>query len=139
MCIRDRGKTVAFNSDGENRWTANYAGWDKYPDFWKNIVEWTFSDVEDEVCYVTTSQDGSRGTVNYFTKEFSTDSQVTAVYTDEAGNTGEIQLNPVAPGEFSGDIPVDQTGVDAINVRQSEKGEVSYNVNTAVAMQYRCV
>ena len=82
------GKTVAFNSDGENRWTANYAGWDKYPDFWKNIVEWTFSDVEDEVCYVTTSQDGSRGTVNYFTKEFSTDSQVTAVYTDEAGNTG---------------------------------------------------
>lgn len=130
------GKTVAFNSDGENRWTANYAGWDKYPDFWKNIVEWTFSDVEDEVCYVTTSQDGSRGTVNYFTKEFSTDSQVTAVYTDEAGNTGEIQLNPVAPGEFSGDIPVDQTGVYAINVRQSEKGEVSHNVNTAVAMQY---
>ena len=104
----------------KNRWTANYAGWDKYPDFWKNIVEWTFSDVEDEVCYVTTSQDGSRGTVNYFTKEFSTDSQVTAVYTDEAGNTGEIQLNPVARVN-SLVIFLHQTGVYAINVRQSKK------------------
>ncbi len=130
------GKTVAFNSDAENRWTANYAGWDKYPDFWKNIVEWTFQEDWDEVCYVTTSQDGTKGTVNYYTEDFSSKSQVTAVYTDEEGNTGEIQLNPVAPGEFTGKIPVDHVGVYSINVRQTEDGEVTHNVTSAVAMQY---
>ncbi len=99
-------------------------------------MEWTFQEDWDEVCYVTTSQDGTKGTVNYYTEDFSSKSQVTAVYTDEEGNTGEIQLNPVAPGEFTGKIPVDHVGVYSINVRQTEDGEVTHNVTSAVAMQY---
>ena len=33
------GRTVAFTSDGENKWTGNYANWDNYSTLWKNILQ----------------------------------------------------------------------------------------------------
>ncbi len=130
------GKTVSWNSDGDNRWTSNWAGWNKYAALWKNIVEWTFTDTTSEENFVSITQNSSKATISYTPKEYSENTKVIAKYTKENGESFETQLEPIAPGKYSSDIKLDTTGIYSISVRQLEKNETVSNQNTAFALQY---
>lgn len=130
------GKTVAFNSDGENKWTANYAGWSNYAALWKNIIEWTIAGEEEDGEKFLVTQNGSTANISYQIEDYNANTKVSAVYTDEEGNTKEIQLDATAPGTYEKDITFDKTGVYSINIRREENGEIVSNKNSAMAMQY---
>ncbi len=130
------GKTVAFASDAENRWTAEYAGWEEYPAFWKNIISWTESSMEDSGTSLAVSQEGSTAKVVYTTKEYDGDSEVLVVYTDEDGQQHEQSLEATSPGTFEGNLGLSKTGVYNINVRQNQSGETVSSRNATLTMQY---
>ena len=134
------GHSVAWTSDGTNQWTGNFAGWDNYATLWRNIIDWTICDDElgDDNLYV--EQNASKAVITYDTDEYSADTSLSAVITDEEGNQTEAGLIAVSPGKYQAEVPLDETGVYSVNVRKEEgKGdskEVIKSLNTATAMQY---
>lgn len=130
------GKTVAFNSDGTMQWTRNYANWEEYSLFWKNLIKYTVTESEDENNRILAEQSGSGVDITYQSSSYSASTRVTAIYTGEDGETKEIELEPSAPGTFENHISLDKTGVYSLNVRQEEDGEVTANRNAIVTMQY---
>ncbi len=130
------GRSVAWNSDGTNEWTGNFAGWDNYAALWRNIIDWTISesDLGNDVMRVT--QEAGSVIIDYETEEFTTDTDVEAVLTDEDGNRQEVKLRAVSPGKYRAQVDTDGTGVYSINVRKQDGEEIVKNVNTAAAMQY---
>lgn len=130
------GHTVAWTSDGTNRWTGNFAGWDNYVKLWRNIIDWTVYDdsLGDDTLFV--EQKASSAVINYETEEYNGKTKLQAVITDEEGKKIEASLNAIAPGRYQAEVALPDTGVYSMSVRKEENGEVVKNLNTATAMQY---
>lgn len=130
------GRSVAWNSDGTNQWTGNFAGWDNYAALWRNIIDWTISesDLGEDILQVT--QEADSVIIDYETEDFTTDTGINAVLTDENGNRRDVTLSAVSPGKYRAKVDVEETGVYSINVRKQNGEEIVKNVNTAAAMQY---
>lgn len=130
------GRTVAWASDGNNEWTAAYAAWDNYPMLWSNIVNYVLSDTELGDDDLEVVKEGNTATISYETKEYDKNTKVTAVVTDENGNTREVSLDAVKPGAFETALDIDEVGVYSVSVRKQADGEVIKSYNTAYANQY---
>lgn len=130
------GRTVAWNSDGTNEWTADYATWDNYPMLWSNIINYVTSDTglgEDNLEVV---KEGNAAVISYETKDYDKNTKVAAVVTDENGNTKEVSLDAVKPGVFETNVDMDEIGIYSVSVRKMSGKEVEKNYNTAYANQY---
>lgn len=130
------GKTAAFNSDGENTWTRDYAGWDKYPQLWKNLINYLTTDTEQGDNSISLEQKGSVAQVAFQSENYTASTKVTAFYHGDNGEKGEITLEAEAPGLFRGEMKLNESGLYSINIRQEEDGKVVNSQNTALATQY---
>lgn len=130
------GRTVAWNSDGNNEWTAEYAGWENYPLLWSNIVNYVISDTELGEDTLEMVKSGNTAAICYETKEYDENTKVTAVITDEEGNAKEVSLDAIKPGSFETELAMDETGVYNVSVRKQNGEEILKNYNTAYANQY---
>ena len=130
------GRTVAWNSDGINEWTAEFASWENYPMLWSNIIHYVISDTgfgEDNLEVV---KEGNTAVITYETKNYDKATTVTAVITDEQANATEVKLQAVKPGVFEAEFAPGDVGVYSINVRKMDGSQVVQNYNTAYANQY---
>lgn len=130
------GKTVAFTSDGENIWTGNYASWNDYPLFWKDIIEWTMSETDNKDNKTTIDQSGGKSVIQYETKEYNKNTKVIATYTNEKGEGKEVNLEASSPGIYEGKADLTDTGIYSINITKQQDGKVVSTENTAAAVQY---
>lgn len=130
------GRTVAWTSDGSNEWTGNFAAWDEYPKLWRNIIDWTIQETDIGEDYLTVQQKDSSVSIDYEAKEYDKNTKVSAIITGEDGNKKEVELKPSSPGKFTADVPVDDTGVYTISLRNLNNDKVIKTINTATAMQY---
>lgn len=130
------GRTVAWNSDGTNEWTGNFARWENYPLLWQNIIQYTISDTDLGEDYVKMEQADNGAVIRYYTDEYDAATAVTGVVTDADGQSREFELTAVAPGEYETNLPVDEIGIYGINIRKQQDGSTVKNTNTAVARQY---
>lgn len=130
------GRTVAWNSDGNNEWTAQYAAWDNYPMLWSNIVQYVISDTELGDDNLEVVKEGNTATITYETKEYDKDTKITAVVTDENGTAKEVVLDAVKPGVFETTLDMEEIGVYNVSLRKQSGEEIVKNYNTAYANQY---
>ena len=130
------GRTIAWNSDGTNEWTGNWAGWDKNPTFWKNLIQYTVSDTSLGEDTLEVVQKGAGAVIRYATDDYNSDTKIQAVYTKENGEQDTIELDPVAPGQYEAEIPLHEIGVYSISLQNKQGDTVKKSVNSAVAMQY---
>lgn len=130
------GRSAAWNSDGTNEWTGNFAGWDNYAALWRNIIDWTISNSDLGSDVLNVSQEASSILIEYKTEEYTAGTDIEAVLTDENGNRQDVTLRAVSPGQYQAQVDVDETGVYSINVRKQDGEEIVKNVNTAAALQY---
>lgn len=130
------GRTVAWNSDGNNEWTARYAAWDNYPMLWSNIINYVISDSELGEDDLEVAKEGNTASITYQTKDYDKDTKVKAVVTDENGNAKEVSLDALKPGVFGTDLDVSEVGVYSVSIRKMSGEEIVKNYNTAYANQY---
>ncbi len=130
------GHTVAWNSDATGGWTENWALWDGYVQFWKNVVDYTISDTDLDGDTLEVVQEGSSAQITYTTDDYDSNTKVSAICTDEDGNTKELVLDPVSPGTYEAKLDTDNVGVYNIAVKNQSGDEVVKSANTATAMQY---
>lgn len=130
------GRTVAWNSDATNEWTAEYASWENYPLLWSNIINYVISDTELGDDHLEVTKAGNIATISYETKDYDKKTSVTAVITDENGEKKEVNLDAVKPGVFETNLDIDAIGVYSVNVRKMQGEEIEKNYNIAYANQY---
>lgn len=130
------GRTVAWTSDGTNKWTGNFAGWDNYVTLWRNIIDWTIANTDVGEDTVNVEQNADSAVITYETSKYDENTKVTAVMTDEEGNQQDVKLKAISPGKYQGIVPISEIGVYCINLRNQNGEELVKNINTATAMQY---
>ena len=130
------GKTVAWTSDVDGRWSQNWSGWDNTALLWHNLVQYITYDMGMEGAYAEIEQNGSTAVIKYVTEEYASTTDVLATVYDDEGNSQVITLDPISPGVYTTEFEMEDTGVYSINVRQEENGEVIGSLNTAAMMQY---
>ncbi len=130
------GKAVAWNSDISGKWSSNYIPWDKNLKLWQNIINFTVENYDDQNASLEVTQQGSKATISLKNKDIDTDLKSIATVISPSGESIETELNPVAPGEFSGTIDIKENGVYMVSGRQDKNGETVSAVNAGYAVQY---
>ncbi len=130
------GKAVAWNSDVAGKWNSNYIPWDKNLKLWQNIINFTVENYDNENISLEVAQQGSKGTVNLKNKNLENELNSTATIISPNGETTDVQLNPIAPGEYSGTFNINENGVYMVSGKQMKNGEVINAVKQGHAVQY---
>jgi hypothetical protein len=130
------GKTAAWNSDISGRWSANYVPWDKNIKLWQNMINWTIENYDDENASVEAAAEGGRGTITFTDKEGTEELETVATIISPDMTSREIKLFPVAPGKYSSEFDINETGAYMVNVNQTKNGEVARALSTGLPIQY---
>ncbi len=130
------GKTVAWCSDGTNEWTAEFAMWEDYPYFWSNIINYVITDTGTGEDIIEVTDEDNMTNISLETSEYDSDTTVTAVITNDEGESLDVTLNAVKPGTYETDVDLSEVGVYSISIRKNSGDEVISSYNTAVASQY---
>ncbi|HEY6634936.1 MAG TPA: VWA domain-containing protein, partial [Acidimicrobiia bacterium] len=111
------GKVTAWTSDGGDKWSAGWAGWDGFSDFWSTIVRDTFplggsegqrieASITDEL--MTLTLEGA--------EEWPAGTQPVARVSYPDGTSTEVRLDRVSDLEFEAVVPARQGGTYAVGV-----------------------
>lgn len=130
------GRSVAFTSDVTNEWTANCAGWDSYPEFWKQIIGYTMDEAFDSESTAIAVQTGVGAKVTYTTKDTKNADSVMATYSDLDGKSHDVELKAVTPGTYEGEITVSEPGIYGVHVTREKDGKIVDSKNTQLSLQY---
>lgn len=130
------GRTVAWNSDVKNQWTAEFAGETDYVQLWRRIVDYSAGSAGIGEDSVDVNTAGGRTSIVYHANDYGESTRVEAVYTDPEGNTLTEPLQATAPGRYEAVLDTDVTGIYSLGVQRSDGGEVTNAVTTAAAVQY---
>lgn len=130
------GKAVAWNSDVSGKWSSNYIPWDKNLKLWQNIINFTIENYDNENASLEIDQQGSKATVNIKNKDIKEEFNTAATIITPSGETIETQLNPVAPGQYTGTFDIKENGVYMVSGRQKKNGELINTVKQGYAVQY---
>ncbi len=130
------GKTVAWTSDVTGNWSGDFFAWKNNPLLWNNLIQLITEKKQSEGSYATVTQNQSSATVTYHTDDFSSNTTVKAVITDDAGNSKEVDLLPKAPGDFSTDFDLTSEGVYSIAIKQFNNGAAESVLTTAAIKKY---
>ncbi|OPX44480.1 von Willebrand factor type A domain protein [Ruminiclostridium hungatei] len=130
------GKAVAWNSDVTGKWSSNYIPWEKNIKLWQNIINFTVENYNNENASLEISQQGSKATVTLKNKTADNELNTKATVLTPSGETVEAQLNPVAPGEYSGTFDIKEDGVYMVSGKQEKNGELVNALMQGHAVQY---
>ncbi len=130
------GRTVAWNSDVKNEWTAGFAGQADYVQLWRRIIDYSAGSAGIGEDSVDVNTAGGRTSIVYHAIDYGEDTKVEAVYTDPEGNTMTAPLQATAPGRYEAVLETDVTGIYNLGVQRNDGGEVTNAITTAAAVQY---
>lgn len=130
------GKTVAWNSDINGKWSGNYIAWDRNLRLWQNIINWTIEGKNNENCSVEAAFEEGLGIIDFSEKFAVQDMETVAIITGPNMESREIKLNPTSPGKYSGSFEAPENGSYMISVRQTKNGELINTATTGLSKQY---
>jgi Mg-chelatase subunit ChlD/uncharacterized membrane protein len=122
------GKAVAFTSDATGRWARNWIDWEKFPQFWGQIVRYTIGDPNASALSVSVDQQGdtaqvivdARATNGDYLNGYTLNGNIVA----PDGSAEPIELQQTAPGRYEGSFQPRDQGAYVIGVAgQSPAGE----------------
>lgn len=130
------GKTIAWNSDVNGKWSAKYISWQNNIKLWQNIINWSIEDYKNEGGTIETSISGNKGDIVFSLSDKSENLESDAVIITPNLEREEIKLRPVSPGKFTGSFDLKTAGNYMVNVRQYKDGEVVNSLTSGLIMQY---
>ncbi|KNF08147.1 Mg-chelatase subunit ChlD [Gottschalkia purinilytica] len=131
------GKTVAWTSDVNGRWSSSYLGTNEGTELFRNMVQWTFPNVNNKNLSIESKTIGNKEEIivkNTGKNDNSYKTKATIV-TPEL-KTINIDLQASKPGEFKGTIPIKSNGVYTINVNQYKDDKIVNSAKESIAINY---
>lgn len=130
------GKTAAWNSDINGKWSRNYVGWENNIKLWQNLINWTIEKYLEDDITVETEVQGGKGIITLNNKADKGEFETKAAIVTPSMGSSEITLYPVAPGRYRGDFEITETGAYIIKVLQQKDGETVNAASTGISVQY---
>ncbi|MGI8928194.1 MAG: VWA domain-containing protein, partial [Candidatus Limnocylindrales bacterium] len=121
------GRSVAWTSDGQGRWAANWVGWDGFNRFFSQLVAWTFPGEESgglEAEFITEG-DATRLQLRSVESDGTPRNFFDTVVgiTDPTFDLRELRLDQIAPGVYETDLGSLTPGAYALRFVQTKPGE----------------
>jgi len=122
------GKAVAFTSDATGRWGKQWIDWEKFPQFWGQVVRYTIGDPNASALSVNVDQQGDTAKVIVEARDasgnFLNGYTLNGNVVNPAGSAQPIELQQVAPGRYEGSFQPRDQGAYVIGIAgQSANGE----------------
>ena len=130
------GKTIAWNSDMNGKWSGNYVNWENNSVLWNGIINWTIENYEDNELLIDTYLDGGYASISVKQRESREEYTTKAIVTTPSLDTLEIELNADAPGQYKGVFKAEETGSFLIKVVQSRDEEIVRSVGSGISVPY---
>lgn len=130
------GKTVAWNSDMNGKWSANYIKWEDNLSMWNNIINWTVESYEDNELQIDTYTEGGTAYINVKQNNNKEELNTKAIITTPSLNSMEIELYAAAPGQYAGNFNIKEIGPYLIKIMQSDDGEIKRTLGTGLTVAY---
>ena len=130
------GKTIAWNSDMNGKWSGNYVNWENNSVLWNGIINWTIENYEDNELLIDTYLDGGYASISVKQRESREEYTTKAIVTTPSLDTLEIELNADAPGQYRGVFKAEETGSFLIKVVQSSDEEIVRSVGSGISVPY---
>lgn len=112
------GRTVAWTSDLTGKWSRDWVQWGALPNVLAEWIKWTFPQFESTPYSATAALDGREAMLRLRTEGSDTAAKLSAVVTDEAGESTPLSPLPAAPGEYAASLPISKPGVYLMQVNE---------------------
>ncbi|OLS03274.1 VWA domain-containing protein [Tissierella creatinophila] len=131
------GRTVAWTSDVNGKWTSSYLQTPEGIEFFKNIVQWTFPRIYEEDIIVETNSMGNREEIivknnGNLNKELKTKANIITPDLE----TINLDLKTTKPGEFKESFKADKNGVYLLKINQYKEDKLINSTNYATSINY---
>lgn len=131
------GKSVAWTSDVNGKWTRNYLHSEEGIAFFKNMMEWTFSSTENNRLQIDTDKVGEKGKIIAKNLgEFKEGYETKATIITPSLEKIQLKLDPISPGTYKGEFHVLEKGIYMINVNQYEDNSLVNTQKQGMVINY---
>ncbi len=121
------GRVTSWTTDGGERWTQRWTGWEGAPNFWAAVVKETFPSASDGAG-LDVSIRGDEMTVRLEAVSSWDDDAVAKVRVNHPDGEGqEVVLERIDGTTYAATVPVDDTGVYAIGGSVEVGGDVAWS------------
>lgn len=115
------GRAVAWTSDSQGRWTANWLANRQTSRIWASMVNWVLPAPQSSGLSLTTSQAAGSATIGVDLQNSTPYSAITARVVGPQG-ASTVTLQPTTPTHFEAQLPTGATGAYLVRVAAKEAG-----------------
>ncbi len=120
------GKTVAYASDAEARWSKEMVGWEMFSKFWVQVLRWAMRERAADYYLVRARSEGGRQycELQTFSPLRDGTSFRIAPPAKSGGKGRAVRLHQIAPDMFEGEVGDLSPSMDSVTVEKMERGKV---------------
>lgn len=121
------GRTVAFTSDARSRWAQAWTGWDRFRQFWQQVLQWSLRRLEN--AEFTTQVAIDRGVGQLAVEALDAEGgfrnflNLEAAVVGPKGDRQRVRLEQTGPGRYEARFDTRETGTYLLNLMELEQGE----------------
>jgi Mg-chelatase subunit ChlD len=134
------GKAVAFTSDATGRWGKQWIAWEKFPQFWGQIVRYTIGDPNASALSVSVDQQGDTAKVIVDARDANGDYlngyTLNGNIVQPDGSAHSLELQQVAPGRYEGSFQPRDQGAYVIGVAGQSPNGAAVNERAGWVLSY---
>jgi len=121
------GRAVAFTSDAKNRWAAPWLEWDRYEQFWAQVVRWSSRQVQDANVRVNSkiTEDRAHIIIDAVDKQgkFINNIEFATTMVTPTNQQIPVRIEQTGPGRYEAVVKPDEAGTYFMSLRYTdEKG-----------------
>jgi Mg-chelatase subunit ChlD len=120
------GQVVAWTSDAETRWSADWVAWPEFSRFWSQVVKRTVPARVEQNVQTTVQVEGGRARIAVDAvgddRAFRNGLETTATLLAPDGAQTELRLEQSGPGRYESSVPVGSPGAYLLQVVQRPPG-----------------
>ena len=120
------GQVVAWTSDAETRWSADWVAWPEFSRFWSQVVKRTVPARVEQNVQTTVQVEGGRARIAVDAigddRTFRNGLETSATLLSPDGAQAELRLEQSGPGRYETSMPIGAPGAYLLNVVQRPPG-----------------
>ena len=134
------GRAVAFTSDAKAKWAQNWMGWDRYRQFWSQVIKWSLRRLDNAEFNTDVSVDKGEGQINVEALNdqgnFRNFLNLQAVVVSPKGQRQTVQLDQTGPGHYEARFPTREVGAYLVHLRDIQDGKVRSSQVVGASVNY---
>jgi Ca-activated chloride channel family protein len=134
------GRSVAFTSDAKSKWARIWLTWDKYRQFWSQIVQWSLRRLENADFTTDVSVDNGEGLINVEAVDeqgnYRNFLNLQAAVVSPEGEKQTVRLEQTGPGHYEARFPTKQVGSYLLNLMDIKDGQLRGSQVVGASVNY---